>query len=1082
MEEPQDPESPLIDERKDPGIRGIFRKTPVLITDPEPSDSCEIHQYTPGNDSSNVNDEIWMSMFNSIKTLKGLITEQKNLRKILTSVLGEIPKIRFSSFSQIIEHYNTSILRPQENSPIISPDNTFPQTSIIEQMIALYNTYIQNYNYLKKPLSEEDGRKHIEYIKHFYFYFTAIYSSYMSETYIVQPDAYNNIKNLNGQPLQYKGSQVAIVVKSENPKFPLWKLKEKSYYQNLCIYVNDLFLLEFYFADTTLFTSFIGEQNEILTNINPTTYQINPDVLSTSLYQSKYLAAGKLGLPYSASLDFIFSGIKNSMTHEKISSIFNNTDGNCNHIEGYANAVYSFDDLYDVDFFCETPSYGVEKNNDVCSYKLNSDNHMEYNDFTDHMNSNETEDKKQQYGPIKLSKFKKYFENYIVNYCHFNCPSLKIIVFNKITALNKFMVENDWGFVDVAGGSLFNYITSSSTDNNVITADYDFKIYFYDTPNVKPNLEPNVEPINNVREYRKTVIKLWYMNISHIINEYLRTNHILEDFKVSGNIGVPNPDVYHVHDSETGIPISNPILSYEISPIPKRYFTSRGKEPPFFPVSLYSDDLLFNFTIRDKNNEKCSANLKFNVSYFDLVFKDFEDHYIYKCFKESGDKTVMYEKIFDGFYFNSSPNPVDNSHKLSDINEELGKLRENFVDLRIQQTSDLKILFNTALEFALVNKTCYYFFRVPLFYEICKDVRSLSTVAVYLLPRICAGKVHKDAARILILLDHIRTKISNSMDDNKDDKKDDKKDYITNSINDFMGKLVTYEDINNVVTSLPSSSHISIIASLPHGTQNYINASLTQPPMESDNSKEQKAHNLVIESATKILEQQGASFIDEPKNNNLLFSIPMEHTLSHIDKCYYQFNLYSTFCNNELISKIRDNPPFDPPQDSPLLGASKSLNIVTKLYAYMVLNRSKYSELKDKTDMERLPEINDFSLPVNSDIPTTNNPDFNKKILKIFENKINLYGQKKDSEKYKTFFQTINSYSYYIPIKVTSEKDGKKRKKGGRNKLATRKRPRKKSSKSISTKNRRKNKTPKKTTKTKKFKKQKQRRRTSRRK
>ena len=95
-------------------------------------------------------------------------------------MLGEIPKIRFSSFSQIIAHYNNSVLytilksRESTNDILkeannILHDNTFPQTSIIEQMIALYNTYIQNYNYLKKPLSEEHGRKHIEYIKHFYF-------------------------------------------------------------------------------------------------------------------------------------------------------------------------------------------------------------------------------------------------------------------------------------------------------------------------------------------------------------------------------------------------------------------------------------------------------------------------------------------------------------------------------------------------------------------------------------------------------------------------------------------------------------------------------------------------------------------------------------------------------------------------------------------------------------------------------------------------------------------------------------------------------------------------------------------------
>ena len=287
---------------------------------------------------------------------------------------------------------------------------------------------------------------------------------------------------------------------------------------------------------------------------------------------------------------------------------------------------------------------------------------------------------------LQYSVFKKYFENYIVNYCVVGKPSLKIVSFLKISYLNNFMLSNGWGFVDTAGGSLFNYLDGL----NVVTADYDFKIYFYTDTKI---------------EERKAFIKLWFINISHVVNEYMKTNKFLNDIKIEGE--------FYLNNISIGV-------KFELTHVLRfRPFISRGKEPDLFPVPLYSDDLLL---VNRFIYGECKTPIKMNVSYFDLVFKDYEHHYINHDFGDVGYNKFILPNVTAFVCDNTKPIVP-------------------FSNLQSQLQSQPQMNF--------------FLVRTPTFYEIWTDVTSLLTEPTFLLGRMSTRKNEKDIGRVQKLIKYI---------------------------------------------------------------------------------------------------------------------------------------------------------------------------------------------------------------------------------------------------------------------------------------------------------------------------------------
>ena len=207
---------------------------------------------------------------------------------------------------------------------------------------------------------------------------------------------------------------------------------------------------------------------------------------------------------------------------------------------------------------------------------------------------------------LSWSDFKKYLENYIVNFTTNEQLCLKHVTFLKMMHLNKIMCENAWGFIDIAGGSLFNFLQAEF----VVTADYDFKIYFNDE---------GIPP--EVLQDRETYIKLCAINLGINLNNLMMNKKFFKTCQINGRFGF--------------IASANEIIDigylFEITPASGRYFSSRGKEPELFPVPLYSSDFFLSATLYSHNGYNSST--KFCVSYEDLVFKHMGKHYLHKFLK-----------------------------------------------------------------------------------------------------------------------------------------------------------------------------------------------------------------------------------------------------------------------------------------------------------------------------------------------------------------------------------------------------------------------------------------------------------------
>ena len=236
--------------------------------------------------------------------------------------------------------------------------------------------------------------------------------------------------------------------------------------------------------------------------------------------------------------------------------------------------------------------------------------------------------------PLIFTDLKKYLENYMVNYCTEAQPSLKMITFLKMIYLNDIMDKNNWGFIDIAGGSLFNFLQKEF----VVTADYDFKIYFND--NGKEGIT------EDDLLYRELYLKLCAINIGINVNNYMIENGFFKTFNVKGFFQFTNTNTAETFDLGYG---------FNIETASGRYFSSRGKEPELFPVPLYSSDLFLSNTLYiyptpgDYTLEYHSSE-KFCVSYEDLVFKHLSKHYLFKELRQQGEPIEKIHQIIEGTY------------------------------------------------------------------------------------------------------------------------------------------------------------------------------------------------------------------------------------------------------------------------------------------------------------------------------------------------------------------------------------------------------------------------------------------------
>ena len=161
--------------------------------------------------------------------------------------------------------------------------------------------------------------------------------------------------------------------------------------------------------------------------------------------------------------------------------------------------------------------------------------------------------------------------------------------------LNAVMMRLGWGFIDLAGGSLMNFLKRRF----VVTADYDSKIYFLTKDEFGNNL-----PLEEIIR-RQTYIKMCMINLGIEINNYMIDNNFFGDAEIKAQFSfkpLPPPIVPDVMDveAEGGLPPAQPaiipldLLTVLLEPPSGRWFSSRGKEPDLFPVPLYSSDMFWS--------------------------------------------------------------------------------------------------------------------------------------------------------------------------------------------------------------------------------------------------------------------------------------------------------------------------------------------------------------------------------------------------------------------------------------------------------------------------------------------------------
>ena len=606
----------------------------------------------------------------------------------------------------------TKIKMTQLQSTCDTVDNTKRKINQILYDVIQYLLLVHGYLTIIQP--GHDQEVGVPLLLKYYYAFSAWDSQMLNFSYIIPGDIFNIVQG----PDFDQDTNTGLVIVDDVSYNINKKLVDSPMCMSNCFLLG-LFVTYYDNQENIQIFEFIGIKTESMdvllrldqdvqlgaglnrfNNVNGETYYISPYYLTFSFPRLAYTPATRFKFPIQTAINVIFEVCYNQAQAQQIQiklsrdNIYILAVHLCQFdcMNAFGNMCLFYDDLIGIRFKrIQLPQPQgaqpvIQTDDSNCLYD------EAYNAFRDHLNSG---DDLNRHDVIPFKVFKKYLENYIVNFHTNQYPSLKMVAFSKITALNQFMIRRGWGFVDTAGGSLFNYIDRI----NVVTADYDFKIYFYE---------------DAVKEIRKAYIKLWFINTSHNLNEYMRTNFFLKEFRITGELFC--------------LVNSTPLATFEIGLNSKRPFISRGKEPELFPVPLYSDDLLLEMKIcsaitTDATISKpCQkVTLKLNVSYFDLVFKDYDHHYISEIPLANMTADVKLREI---------------SNKIS----------------YITSTGPSKI---TNLDGNIVSPPLvppFFLVRTPSFYEIWTDVTMLLTKPSFKLLRICTQKDGKDKIRFCKLL------------------------------------------------------------------------------------------------------------------------------------------------------------------------------------------------------------------------------------------------------------------------------------------------------------------------------------------
>jgi hypothetical protein len=323
------------------------------------------------------------------------------------------------------------------------------------------------------------------------------------------------------------------------------------------------------------------------------------------------------------------------------------------------------------------------------------------------------------FGELSWTDFQKYLENYMVNYCKMGQPSLKMVTFLKMMILNSIMVKNNWGFIDLAGGSLMNFLQKRF----VVTADYDNKIYFnpviiYDDPAEN----------DKVLKSRQNYIKICAINLGTNINNYLMRKEFFKTTKIQGVFG------FKPLGDEKIIDLN---FTFDITPPHTRYFSSRGKEPELFPVSLYSSDFFLSVKLYYENKIILkSTAFTLGIAYEDLVFKLAEKHYLYKPLYENARKKTI-ENVTR---VTTRKRTTNDSPATMDVQNEYDRI----IRSEMSTATFVKGLYG-------IDESKIFTIRIPSLWEIQEDINSLLTVSELLFGRKSVSKHSKDVARKILV-------------------------------------------------------------------------------------------------------------------------------------------------------------------------------------------------------------------------------------------------------------------------------------------------------------------------------------------
>ncbi len=358
-----------------------------------------------------------------------------------------------------------------------------------------------------------------------------------------------------------------------------------------------------------------------------------------------------------------------------------------------------------------------------------------------------------QHVSYSLADFKDYFNNYIVEIQETNKSSLRQKTFVIVTALNKHLLKYGIGFIDISGGSLYSLIDPTM----VITADYDYKFYYFDTC-----------PYSNEQKYMfDAKIKNWLAFIACKLKEELLKS-IYAKIKFSYKLSYKN---FSVTEGVMREYIHFCNMNW-MADIDNTFFISRVKDPPLFPVSLASFDLMYKFSYIFLHGYPFvySKSYKHPVSFLDIVYKkNFGAHGHTLHYGNYGIDNIGFLSEIKCFLFNLNMAHIEraitlaaeradepNPERAAVLDAEIvSSSKVSVYDVKVDNLSDIVPPIIQSFSFALAAMRLDHYsmvLRVPTKLEILLELMNLLYLPEFVLSRYNTCKHQKDLERFKNLL------------------------------------------------------------------------------------------------------------------------------------------------------------------------------------------------------------------------------------------------------------------------------------------------------------------------------------------